>query len=182
LSYEYLPLSQPHQWKAKPNHRILVLDRGAVRFDYPDDWSVAFEDEGAIIHDQEPPADKCRIAASCRRVPVESSTYPLLRLLESMIAKDARGVTPSDQILRIHRPPLEVAWTELRFTEPTIGRLACSRVCVARAGCTQAFLTFDFWPEDSDRCFPVWENVLESLEVGAYIDDPASGQRREIRG
>jgi hypothetical protein len=182
VSYEYLPLDESHRWKAKPNHRILVLDRGAVRLDYPEDWHVAFEDEGAMIHDHEPPADKCRLSASCERVSAELTSRPLSRILESVIAGDTRNVTASERVFKIQRPPLEALWTELQFREPTISRLACSRVCVARAGRTQAYVIFDFWPEDIVRCYPVWETVLESLEVGGYIDDPTTGQRHGIRG
>ena len=38
---KHLRLKDRHGWKSKPGYGICVLDRGAIRFDYPA-WQAAF--------------------------------------------------------------------------------------------------------------------------------------------
>jgi hypothetical protein len=38
-------------------------------------------------------------------------------------------------------------------------------------------LTYDYWADDAARFAPVWNDVLQSLQVGMYIQDPTSGPR-----
>ena len=34
------PLEPGHGWRARPGHRILIVDNGAVRFDFPKEWTL----------------------------------------------------------------------------------------------------------------------------------------------
>jgi hypothetical protein len=75
------------------------------------------------------------------------------------------------------RAGLELAWTELRIVDSGERREARWRMCLARSARVQCLITFDFWPEDETRLAPAWDTVLESLRLGARVDDPTSGRR-----
>jgi hypothetical protein len=59
--------------------------------------------------------------------------------------------------------------------DPSKHREAFSRIALARSRNLQALVTFDFWPEDITRLNPVWEEVIRSLELGRYVDNPTVG-------
>lgn len=71
---------------------------------------------------------------------------------------------------------------EVGFKSPLDQRDCRKRVCIARSGNTRAVITSDYWPEDELRHFWTWHTILETLVVGDYFDDPATGRRREQRG
>jgi len=66
---ETLKLKKNHGWKGKDGYRIFVADRGAIRFNFPQDWIVAPGDDSINFHDKQPPDDDCRLAVSCMRLP-----------------------------------------------------------------------------------------------------------------
>jgi len=80
------------------------------------------------------------------------------------------------------RPPLEAVWAEMRVLDSEERREICTRLCLARADCTQALVIFDFRPEDELTLYPVWNTLLATLSVGDYLEDPATGRRRAKRG
>jgi hypothetical protein len=82
--------------------------------------------------------------------------------------------TPGD-IVKVKRADLEAAWTETRFLDPHEHRKTCSRIAIGRAMNLQTLITFDFWEEDAARLAPVWDEVLRSVELGRYVDDPTRG-------
>jgi hypothetical protein len=90
---------------------------------------------------------------------------------------DHRGET-----VRLFRPPLEAAWTETRFIEPIYGGEVSTRMCVARADCTQAIFLLDFRPGIESIVDAVWKILLDTLVIGEYIDDFRSGRKHARRG
>ena len=51
-----IKLNHAHGWHSRPGFKIFVADRGAVRFDFPDDWLVIPEENGTIkFHDKPTP-------------------------------------------------------------------------------------------------------------------------------
>jgi hypothetical protein len=52
----------------------------------------------------------------------------------------------------------ELAWFEVSFIDPAQQRDCRSRLCIDRGSYT-----------------PVWDEALESLQLGIYIEDPTSG-------
>lgn len=86
---EDLRLRSHHGWRARPGCKIFVADRGAVRFDYPQDWFVLL-DEGCItLCDKEPPDDNSRLSVSYQRLPpVNWSGLPVVALLEAGVPID----------------------------------------------------------------------------------------------
>jgi hypothetical protein len=86
------------------------------------------------------------------------------------------------------RPNLEIVWTERRWMDKGEQREARTRYLFGRGrgippGATQPhdilpFVTMDFWPEDAPRCNAVWKELVRSLRVGEYVDDPRHGPDR----
>jgi hypothetical protein len=175
-------LEPGHEWKARPGHRILIVDNGAVRFDFPREWSLCSQPGFACLLDGTILDYSCAVTVSARRIPVSVAGFSLEPyLLEIAKMDDLEDASCSDAV-RIFRPPLEAGWVEWRFADPVQRCEARKRICIARSGCTRAVITFDFWPEDELRHFWAWNTILETLVVGDYIEDPATGRRREQRG
>lgn len=172
-------LKENHGWKAKPGYKIFVADRGAVRLDFPEDWIVEPGTDSVKFHDRPPPDDDCLLQVSIIHLPpaIDWSSLPLTQLLEAAIESDSRGVVPGGEVTHVRRPGLELARTEARFTDALEQREACSRTCLARGANIQPLITLDYWPEDSERVVPVWDEVLRSLQLGDYIKDPT---RRDL--
>ena len=172
------------QWKARPGYRILVMDRGAVRFDFPKDWLAATQSRYVQIIDREPPDDRCGLMVSCGKIPRRMTDPPMHELLRqvTLTSSRERPITHRGGIIRVFRPPLEAAWIQMRFIDRTRGREACTRVCLARGGRTLATIVFDFWPEHETLFHEAWTTLMDTLAVGDYLEDPATGRRREKRG
>ncbi len=177
------PLKEGHSWKARTGYRIFVADRGAVRFDFPHDWIMRFDEDAVKFYDLEPPADTCTLAVSYRRFPaIDWRRLPVADLLRDAVKGDERPVFRRKKIVPVRRDDLVLAWTEFHFTDPREHREARSRFCLAFGEnltfrvCIQCLITLDYWPEDAARLAPVWDEVLRSLELGAVIEDPTRGK------
>lgn len=169
-----LKLKPGHGWKARPGYRIFVADRGAVRFDFPQDWICIPGADSIKFHDRPPPHDDCLLQVSVMRLPpdIDWRGLPLTHLLKEAIKGDHRGTISQGDVVYVQRPDLEYAWIETRFIDPNEQREACSRACLARGANVQPFITLAFWPEDTERLNPVWDEVLRSLQLGQYVKDP----------
>jgi hypothetical protein len=107
-------------------------------------------------------------------------TVPVGYLVANSSAAELRPIVSRGDVIRIFRPPLEAAWIQLRVIDA--GRERCTRLCLARGGCTQALILSEFQPADELAFFNVWETMMKTLAVGDYIADPATGHRYEKRG
>src|SRR5574341_788787 len=85
-------LRDNHTWKAPPGCGIVVMDRGAVRFNIPEKWVVVPEMDRIEIYDAPQPKDECRISASYLRLPpgIDWSDLPMTTLMEAA-TKDEDG-------------------------------------------------------------------------------------------
>ncbi len=173
-----LKLPEKHGWQAKPGYKIFVADRGAVRFDFPEDW-VVIPGDGL---DQVP-----RQAAARRRLhPGDVGHEAPAGRLERPEAVDpgrasssrtTPGARPSEgEIVDVHRTDLDLAWAEVEFIDPNEKRPARSRTCLARASNVQPLITFDFWEDQAPRLGKIWDEILRSLRVAEPILDPRLGQ------
>ncbi len=173
-----LKLPTHHGWHAKPGYKIFVADRGAVRFDFPDDWVVIPDPDSIKFHDKQPPDDDCTLALSVMHLPpADWSKLPLAGLVGQVTEHDKRQVTARGEIVDVKRTDLELSWAEIRFTDPTQGdRPARSRTALARAQNIQPLITFDYWEDDAPRFGKVWDEILRSLRVAEPILDPTLGQ------
>jgi hypothetical protein len=173
---EELKLAEKHSWKAKPGHRIFVADRGAVRIDYPQDWVCLPDDDSIKFHDKQPPDDDCRLAVSYIRLPpIDWSGLLLSDLLKTAMKADERPIYHISKIYLVKRPDLELAWAEMSFVDPPEQRDARARICLGRGSNIQPLITMEFWEDDRARFAPVWDDVLASLQLGVYIEDPTRG-------
>ncbi len=172
-------LTESHGWKSKPGHKIFVADRGAVRFDLPQDWVCIPGEDSIRFCDREPPDDNCTLQVSYIRLPPiqgDWSELPLERLLRQVVDEDEREIVSKGEVIGVKRPDLELAWIELAFLDTNERREARSRICLARGSNIQPLITMEFWLEDAQRVGPVWDEVLRSLQLGVYIKDPTRRQ------
>lgn len=182
MKIQALQIHPGHQWKAKPGHRILIINNGAVRFDFPTEWNLYSGSEYACLLDGSVGDYTCVLTVSAKQIPITVAGISFGLYLREIMQMDNPGDSYCTNPVRIFRPPLEAGWVEWRFIDPAQHREARKRVCIARAGCTRALITFDFWPEHELRHFYAWNTIVETLVVGDYIEDPLTGQRREKRG
>jgi hypothetical protein len=173
---EELELKKSHGWKANPGHKIFVGDRGAIRLDYPEDWVVIPDDDSIKFYDKQPPDDDCCLAVSYMRLPpVDLSGLPVSSMLKVAMEGDSRPIYSRSEIHHVKREDLELAWVELAFIDPLQQRDCRSRMCLGRGSDIQPLITMEFWEDDRERCATVWDDVLDSLQLGVYIDDPTRG-------
>ena len=169
-------LKDRHRWKSKPGYCICVLDRGAVRFDFPVGWIVKHTPDSVRIHDREPPDDNCVLAVSHLRLPpIDWSGLPLRELVAAAVSNEDREILERKDIIERRRGDLELAWVETRYIEARERREALSRVCIGRGSGVQCLITFDLWADDAAGLEPVWNEVLGSLVLGWYVEDPTIG-------
>ena len=172
-----LPLDKNHNWTATPGFRIAVLDRGAIRFEFPQDWTCLPDQESVKFYDRLPPQDNCRLAASRQRLPEVAERMTLLQLINAAVEGDSRELQQTAPLVNLKRGSLELAWAAFKFTEPELKRAAYSCFCFARGSGVYALLTFEYWDEDSDRFTPIWAHVMDTLTLGEFVVDPTSGAR-----
>ena len=46
---------------------------------------------------------------------------------------------------------------------------------MAKGSGVYCLITFDFWVDDTAKFEPVWDEVLRSLTLGMYVNDPSVG-------
>ena len=166
---EVYELPPDHGWTAREGYKVLVLDRGAVVLEFPSAWHMQVGPHQIDIRDQPSPEQStCVLAVSYLRLPpVDWTGLPLSRLVLDALEGDDReriGVAP---MVETNRSGLEVACLDLRVMDQVERREACSRLCLARGNRIQCLITFDYWPQEETRLLPVWDNVLDSLRLGA---------------
>ena len=172
-----LPLRKDHQWTATQGFRIAALDRGAIRFEFPQDWICVPDEDSVKFYDKEPPKDSCRLAASRQRLPDMANRISLDDLVTSAARGDSRGLQQTAEVVHIRRHSLELAWVEFQFTDPELKHEARSRFCFARGAGVYALVTLEFWQEDCEKFIPIWDHVMDTLTLGEFILDPQSGAR-----
>jgi hypothetical protein len=182
LSMKVTELEANHVWKATPGYRIVVLDGGAVRFDILRDWVVHARENNVLIFDREPLDNRCSLGFSWHRLPLESSMAPLTLLLAHGCTTETRPILERSPIRQVNRPPLEIVWRQFRVRDEPDTAEMCVRMCIARSGTTQAVFLFEFRPEDELAFFQPWETLLQTLAVGEYISDSATGRRYQQLG
>ncbi len=179
-----LRLRQNHNWKAKRNYQIIVVDRGAIRFDVPKEWVVSLETDEASgrttvkVTDRAEPDDDCRLQVTVMYLPpgIDYTELSVTEMLEHAIGgPDEYEVLGRSDTVYEKRRDLEVAWIETRFVDPEEHREARTRSTLVRRADVQALLSFDYWPEDAERFLPVWAETTRSLRLAEYVHDPTRG-------
>ncbi len=174
-------LRPDHGWRCKPGYQVVVLNRGAVRFDVPNKWVVSeVKDPGGAhftMHDKPEPDDDLRFQVSVfQLVPeIDWSGLPLDSLLTNSLKGDERPVTGSSGPSLITRPDVEIAWNETEFIDPEEERPARTRACLARGADVHTLITMDFWADEAAPAVRAWDEIMRSLRLGQYVKDPLQG-------
>jgi len=170
-------MKEHHGWRAKPGNAICAIDRGAIRFDYPQGWDVSADSDSLKIRDQPEPNDNCVFAVSQMHLPRElADQVPVLQLVSASMESDTRQVLEAKDPVEIPREDdIELAFGEVRFFDPKEKREAFSRIAIARGSGVYCLITFDYWVDDAAKFIPVWDEALRTLVLGMYIQDPTVG-------
>ncbi|HUK16414.1 MAG TPA: hypothetical protein VLW65_08365 [Bryobacteraceae bacterium] len=174
MGVEKLRLKDNHTWKSKAGYSICVLDRGLVRFDYPNGWIVE-PDEGAVhLHDQPPSVESCDLGVSIFRVPAELvQDLSLDDTLRDSLGEDRKPYEQSETH-HIARGDLEIAWLEQRYVDTEYNRDARFRVALAR-GSILCLISMNYWSNRAAGLESAWDEVLRTLVIGVHVEDPTAG-------
>jgi hypothetical protein len=171
-----LRLVADNTWRARPGHKILVLDRGAVRLDYPARWHFEATNDCAKLRDRPPPDDEFALGVSYHRWPrVNAPGLSVGELVRTSLEQDTRRFTSIGAITEEARLDFALAWGEGKFIDPRLNREACGRLCLARKDDIQALITFDFWLSDLSQGDAYWHDFLAGLQLGRWVEDPTRG-------
>ncbi len=174
-------LAANHSWKAAPGNKICVLDRGDLQFEYPQHWHVEPDPEQSAIKvtDKPPPNDDCVLRVSVLRYPGLKSGHPSLMLLLQNAMVNTGHYLDAEDIKRVPREDIEVIWGEYRKIDTKHNREAVWRMAFANSisptRTLYGFLTFGFWPEESDRANRFWDHLLGTLIMDRPVADPLRG-------
>jgi hypothetical protein len=170
-------LKERHGWKTKPGNVICVIDRGAIRFDYPKDWDFTVEEGQVNIRDRPKPDDDCILSVSRMYLPVElADQVPLRELVDQALTEEDGEIVERKPAADIPRQDgIELAYAETRYIQSKEKRQAYSRVAVARGSGVYCLITFSFWADHLAKFDPVWNEALRSLTLGLYTTDPTVG-------
>jgi hypothetical protein len=172
-----LQLAPEHGWRAQPNHQILVLDRGALRLEYPETWIVEITDDCVELHDKKPPDDDCVLKVSYHPWPAAGRALSIASLVRSTLESDERSLTSIEPVVEEDHIDFVLAWGQGIFIDPSSSREACTRLCIARKDEIQGLLTFDFWRSDLESCDAYWRSFLSTLQLCQWVADPRAGPR-----
>lgn len=171
-------LTDKHGWKSKPGHAICVIDRGAIRFDYPPGWDVSVEDIQINIRDRPQPDDNCVLSVSRMHIPTElADQVPVSELAQGATSTEDEGELLETKVVApgLRADGVEMAYTETHYIERKENKAAFVRLAVARGAGVYCLITFNFWAEDLVKFDPVWKEALRSLTIGWEVKDPTAG-------
>ena len=175
MNWDIVKLWTRHTWRPQKGWKTIVLDRGAVQFDYPRSWFVEPTTGSVALFDRKPPADANRLEVSYFRTrPIDWSELSIADLVDNVTSKPRENATCGPLREEI-RGGIELAWRDTHFRSDASGARACFRVCVARRGGVHCLITYEFWGADQTLCDSVWETVLDTLALDRVIADPARG-------
>ena len=171
---EKLELKPNHTWKCKPGHKLCVLDRGVLRFEYPNHWIVEPGDGAVHLHDRPPSVESCDLGVSLFPVPVqEIRDFPLDQALMAALGSEREPYNQTE-IRHMAHGEAEIVWIEQRYMDPQYKRDARFRVALAR-GPVICLISMNYWANRASGLERVWDEVLRSLIFGVIVEDPTMG-------
>ena len=173
-----LKLKDGHTWSCQPGYKIFVLDRGALRFDVPQNWVMEIGGRSVKFHDRQPPDDNCRLEVSLlAHSQIDWTGLPLDKLLRDAVRSPSEEVQ-QEEVRRHSRPGVELVWAEKVYVDPQESKPARSRIAIVRGTRAHALVTLDFWEADAERVVPVWDEVMRTIDMGLKVQDPTVGEVR----
>jgi hypothetical protein len=175
VSHNQFKLKDKHNWKSKAGYSICVLDRGLVRFEFPEHWVVKPEANAVHLHDRPPSLESCDLGVSIFHVPAEAVRgFDLDQALRDSLDRDRKSDEQSE-IYHVARADHDIAWLEQRYRDAEHGnRDARFRVALVR-GPVMCLISMNYWAERAGRLEPVWDHVLATLIFDVPIADPLTG-------
>ncbi len=172
-----LPLKPGHGWECREGYKIFVADRGAVRFDIPSTWVIEPGKNGSIkLMDRTPPEDDCTLEMTVFYLndEVDWSGLTVSAMLRGVTDReeDEETVLGRGEVVEWERGGMQAAWRETRFVEQVQNREAVSRTLLARWSNIQPVFTFSYWVDDEVRMREPWDELLRTLTLGDYVEDP----------
>jgi hypothetical protein len=174
VGVDRLKLRANHTWRSKPGYSVCVLDRGAVRFDYPSSWVVDVAEGAVMLHDVAPCVESCDLGVSIFRLPGGAiAELPMEETLLHSLDTERKAYEQSE-IRRVERGDLEIVWLEQKYVDAEYKREARMRVALAR-GPVICLISMNYWADRGGRLEPEWDEVLRTLVLGVYVSDPTAG-------
>lgn len=177
LEVKNLRLNDKHSWRAKPGYKICVLDRGAVRFDFPSHWIAEPSDGAMMLHDREPSNESCDLGVSVFHYSAqELEGFDVKGLLLKVTTEPERPIETQSVIHEIDRGDTTIFWLEQTYTHKEFNRAAKFRAALAR-GPVMALITMNYWANRASALERVWNEVIRTLVLGVWVEDPQAGPR-----
>jgi|ERR687891_1598575 hypothetical protein len=161
-------MSRRGRLQALDLERVLIVDRGNVELALPRGWTVAPDPQGHLACKD--PTDSCKLEVSYFALPALPPDAP--SMVERVLASLEGVADPSTYSAPVafRRGDAEFAWTDYVFTsDDTKGgrpREAHGRLLLASNRWFQAVLTFSYWTDDTAWAVPIWERIVETIELG----------------
>ena len=161
-------MSQRERLKALGLERVLILDRGNVELALPPGWTVARDPQDHLACKD--PMDSCQLEVSYFALPALPADAP--SMVERVRSSLEGVVDPSTcaPAVAFRRGRVEFAWTDYVFaaddTERGEQREAHGRLLLAANRWFQAVFTFSYWTDDTASAVPMWERIVETIELG----------------
>lgn len=148
--------------------RVLILDRGNVELALPRGWAVEPDPDGHLACKD--PTDSCKLEVSYLALPpLLPSTPPLAERLRLALDGVADPSTCSPAVT-FRRGPVDFAWMDYVFeaddTERGERRQAHGRLLIVANDWFHAVLTFSYWTDDAAWAVPIWERIVETIDLG----------------
>lgn len=173
-----LRLNKNHTWKAKPGYKVCVLDRGAVRFDFPAHWIAEPKDGAMMLYDQKPCDESCDLGVSVFHYSSEQlKGLDTRAMLKQIAANDPdRTLDYQSDVREIDRGDTMILWLEQLYQSKEYNRQAKFRAALAQ-GPVMALITMNYWADRAESLEPVWDDVIGTLVLGIWVEDPLAGPR-----
>lgn len=171
-------MPEGHAWRTTPGYKIVVADRGAARFDVPDDWLLVPDDTSHLcLADAVPPDDDVRLQFTVLPLPaVRAVAVPSAAELLREFAPTFTGLRGS--VASSRRDGIELAWMECDDVDVNNGRAILSRTCLAVGPGRVALFTLACWTDRAQDFLEPWDVLRASLELGRSYDLSGRDPRR----
>jgi hypothetical protein len=158
-----------NQWW-RDDELILVLNAGAVALAVKRGWTVEGKPEGMGHLELKDPSDSCSLQISCLMMPpAMPGPPPIDQMLREVLQKEHPGAMLA-RIETSRRGEVNIAWMDYardeKDTERDEWRVAHARVLFACNMAVGAFLTFNYWEDDTTWAVAAWERMVETLQIG----------------